>query len=160
MGAKIIIVYYSRTGNTRQMAELVDEGAGKVKEVEIVVKDVKEMVADELMEYDGIVLGSPVYYGQMASDLKKLLDDSVRFHGKLEGRVGGAFASSANIGGGNETTIMSILQALLIHGMIIPGIVHGDHYGPVSIDSPDSRVEKQCRSHGERIARLVLRLKG
>ncbi len=159
MAGKVIVIYYSRTGNTRQMAELVAEGAGKKKGVEVVLKDVKEIVVDELMEYDGIVIGSPVYYGDMASELKKLLDDSVRFHGKLEGRVGGAFASSANVGGGNETTILSILQALLIHGMIIPGVSKGDHYGPVSVAAPDSQVKQQCLAYGERIAGLVLRLK-
>lgn len=52
-------------------------------------------------------------------------------HGKLVGKVGGVFTSSGMIGGGNETTIMSILQGLLIHGMIVQGVQEGNHYGPV-----------------------------
>lgn len=56
------------------------------------------------------------------------------------------------IGGGNETTIMDILKALLIHGMIIRGDSSGDHYGPVSINAPDHRAEAQCRGYGNRIA--------
>jgi multimeric flavodoxin WrbA len=63
--------------------------------------------------------GSPTYYGTMAWELKKLLDESVKFHGKLRGKVGGAFTSSANVGGGNETTVLDILKALLIHGMVV-----------------------------------------
>ena len=160
MAAKIIVIYYSRTGNTKQMAEAIAESAGKKEGIEVTLKDAKEVIVDELMEYDGFIVGSPVYYGGMAAELKKLLDDSVRFHGKLEGRVGGAFASSANIGGGNETTIMNIIQALLIHGMVIPGTAKGDHYGPVSINAPSTAVSEQCRTYGERIANLVLRLKG
>jgi len=82
----------------------------------------------------------------------------VRHHGSLSGKVGGAFSSAANIGGGNETTILSILQAMLIHGMIVPGTADGDHYGPVSIGAPDERASKQCRALGERIAELAEKL--
>ena len=89
----------------------------------------------------------------MASPIKKLLDDSVKFHGELEGKVGAAFASSANVGGGNETTILDIINA-----MIIQGDHQGDHYGSVAIGAPDGRALKQCLRLGERTARLVLRL--
>jgi NAD(P)H dehydrogenase (quinone) len=79
----------------------------------------KASVAD-MTAADAIVMGSPTYYGQMAPQLMQLLTDSVSKHGQLAGKVGGAFASSANIGGGNETTILGILEAMLIHGMISP----------------------------------------
>ncbi|MBS3763896.1 MAG: NAD(P)H-dependent oxidoreductase, partial [Planctomycetes bacterium] len=113
---------------------------------------------DDLLKYDGIIIGSPTYYGDMCYEVKELLDASVKYHGKLTGKVGGAFASSANIGGGNETTIMSILQALLIHGMIVEGTADGDHYGPVSIGAPEERAISQCRELGERVARLAIKL--
>jgi NAD(P)H dehydrogenase (quinone) len=93
----------------------------------------------------------------MAAEVKKFLDDSVKFHGELDGKVGGAFSSSANVAGGNETTIISILQALLIHGMVVQGMPNGDHYGPVAIGKPDDRCKKLCREYGHRIAKLVLR---
>jgi NAD(P)H dehydrogenase (quinone) len=73
----------------------------------------------------------------------------------LSGKVGAAFSSAANIGGGNETTITGILEAMMIHGMIVQGTPSGDHYGAVSIGAPDSRVEKQCRELGLRVAALV-----
>ncbi|MEN3013869.1 MAG: flavodoxin domain-containing protein [Endomicrobiia bacterium] len=156
--AKILIIYYSETGNTKKMAELIAEGV-KEEKIDVVVKNVEDTDAKELLEYDGIIIGSPTYYGLPAYQIKKLLDDSVAFHGSLEGKVGGAFSSSANVGGGNETTIMSIIQAMLIHGMIVKGTSKGDHYGPVSIGKPDLRVEKQCKAYGKMIASLVKKLK-
>jgi NAD(P)H dehydrogenase (quinone) len=155
--AKVLVIYYTRSGNTKKMAELVAEGIKK-EGVDVVVKDVKDTGTDELLAYEGIVIGSPTYYGTMAWEIKKLLDDSVKFHGKLDGKVGAAFASSANIGGGNETTILDILNAMLIHGMIIQGDPQGDHYGSVSIGAPDSRSQKQCARMGSRLAKLVKRL--
>jgi len=152
--SKVLIIYYSRGGNTRKMAELISEGVRK-EALEVTVKDVKDVSADELLKYDGLIVGSPTYYGTMAAEIKKLFDDSVKFHGKLDGKAGAAFASSRNIAGGNETTILDILNAMLIHGMIIQGDPQGDHYGPVAISEPDSRATKECLRMGERFARLV-----
>lgn len=156
--AKILVVYYSRTGNTQKMAEEIAKGIEKEK-VSVEVKRVEQIKASDLLNYEGIIIGSPTYYGTMAFQIKKLLDDSVKFHGELEGKVGAAFASSANVGGGNETTILDILNAMLIHGMIIQGDSSGDHYGPVAINAPDSRALKQCVRLGERTARLIKQLK-
>lgn len=155
--AKVLIVYYSRSGNTRKMAESIAEGIGK-ENVEADVRDVKDVTPADLKAFDAIVVGSPTYYGSMAADIKKMFDESIRFHGKLDGKIGAAFASSANIGGGNETTILDILNAMLIHGMIVQGDWQGDHYGPVAIGSPDERAVKECLRAGGRIARLVKKL--
>lgn len=155
--AKILIMYYSRTGNTKKMAALIEEGA-KGEKADVAVKDVNDVETTELLAYDGIIIGSPTYYGTMAAEIKKLIDRSVSFHGKLKGKVGAAFSSAANIGGGNESTILEILNAMLIHGMIIQGDPAGDHYGPVSIGAPDARVEKQCKALGKKVAALVNKL--
>ncbi len=157
--AKALVIYYSRTGNTKKMAESILEGIKK-EEVDALAKDVKDVEVDELLKYDAIVIGSPTYYGTMASEIKKLLDDSVKFHGKLEGKVGAAFASSANVAGGNETTILDILNAMLIHGMIIQGDPQGDHYGSVAIGAPDARATKECIRLGLRVAKLVKKISG
>ncbi len=157
MASKVLILCYSRTGNTRRMAEFIAEGA-KEAGGDVTLKDVENTEAEELLEYDAIILGSPVYYGSMAGEMKKLLDDSVEFHGRMEGKVGAAFTSSANIGGGNETTILDMLNALLIHGMVVQGNSAGDHYGPVSIGAPDDMVEKQCRVLGHRTVALADKL--
>jgi len=155
--AKVLLVYYSRSGNTAQMAELVKQGLVKGG-VEAVSKTVAETRLDELLEYDGIVMGSPTYYGSMAAELKKLLDDSVKFHGKLDGKVGGAFTSSGALAGGNETTILDILGAMLVHGMVVQGDPRSDHYGPVAVGKPDDRSQKACVRYGERVAALVRKL--
>ncbi len=157
--AKALIVYYSRSGNTKKMAESIAAGMKK-EDVEADVRDVKTVTPADLTAFDAIVVGSPTYYGSMAADIKKLFDESFRFHGKLDGKIGAAFASSANIGGGNETTILDILNAMLIHGMIVQGDWQGDHYGPVAIGSPDERAVKECLRVGGRIARLVKKLTG
>jgi len=157
---KILICYYSRSGNTKKMAYLIQKGVMEEDGVSVDTKEVKDVKVDDLKGYDGIVIGSPTYYGGMASQVKDLLDRSVKFHGKLQDKVGGAFSSSANIGGGNETTVMAILQALLIHGMVVCGDSSGDHYGPVSIDRPNKRVERMCVRYGKRLARLTKQLHG
>jgi len=94
----------------------------------------------------------------MAAPIKQLIDDLVGRHGQLDGKVGAAFTSAANIGGGNETTIMGLIEAMLISGMVVQGDPNGDHYGPVSIGKPDQRVEQQCRRRGQRIAELTKKL--
>lgn len=157
--AKVLIIYYSRSGNTKKMAELIKSSIENEK-LDVVLKDAESTKVDDLLAADTIIMGSPVYYGTMAAPLKKLFDDSVSHHGKLDGKIGGAFSSSANIAGGNETTILDILNAMLIHGMIIQGDTKGDHYGPVSIGRPDQRVEKECLRFGQRIAQLTKKLKG
>ncbi|MBN1620045.1 NAD(P)H-dependent oxidoreductase [candidate division WOR-3 bacterium] len=156
---KILIVYYSRTGNTEKMAHLIAEGL-KSGCAEADVRKVEDISVEELVNYDGIIVGSPVYYGSMASPIKKFFDDSIVLHGKLDGKVGAAFSSSANIAGGNETAIMDIIKAMLIHGMIVWGDPKGDHYGPVAIDAPDERAQKQCRRLGQRVAELIIMLQG
>ena len=141
------------------MAYLIQDGVMQ-EGVEVDTMDVKDVKVDDLKKYDGIIVGSPTYYGTMAAPIKDLFDKSIKLHGKLEDKVGGAFASSANVGGGNETTVMAILQALLIHGMVVCGDHSGDHYGPVSIDKPDKRVQTNCARYGKRVAALTKQLHG
>ena len=130
------------------------------EDVEVDTKDVKEVMIEELRGYDGIIVGSPTYYGGPAPQIKDSFDRSVEYHGELQDKVGGAFSSSANIAGGNETTVMAILQSLLIHGMVVCGDSSDDHYGPVSIENPDSRAERTCIRYGKRVAKLTKKLHG
>lgn len=155
---KVLITYYSRSGNTEQMAQAVAAGAKQVKGAEVEVKPVEELSPDDLLKPDAIIMGSPVYYGTMAAELKSLIDQSVKHHGKLVGKVGGAFASSGGPGGGNETTVLDIIKAQLVHGMIVQGDSGGDHDGPIAVGAPDERSRKECQKLGRRVAELVLRL--
>lgn len=155
--AKVLVLYFTRTGNTKAMAEFVAAGAEK-EGAEVTLKDVEETKPEEMLEYDAVAAGSPTYYGGVAGKMKELFDYSSMFHGKMSGKVGGAFSSSTNIGGGNETTVLDILHAMLIHGMIVQGTHDGDHYGPVSIEYPDDRARAQCEALGQRLAVLAKRL--
>ncbi|TFG61779.1 MAG: flavodoxin family protein [Spirochaetales bacterium] len=157
---RVLILYHSKTGNTKAMAEFVKKGVLQEGITDVLCKTVEETNPEELLHAEGIIIGSPAYYGGMAWQVKKFLDESIKYHKKLQGKVGGAFTSSGLTGGGNETTIQDILHALLIHGMVIQGTASGDHYGPVSIAAPDKTVEKNCENLGRRVAVLVDRLFG
>lgn len=158
---KILISYYSKTGTTEKMAEKVAEGATNSDvETEVDLKYIEDVDIDSLLDYDAFVVGSPTYYGNAAAEIKEFIDKSIAHHGDLEGMVAGAFSSSANAGGGNETTIISLLQNLLVHGMIVQGMPDGDHYGPIVIGNPEEEELQQCKRYGRRIAELVEKVKG
>jgi NAD(P)H dehydrogenase (quinone) len=154
----VLVSYFSHTGNTARMAEAVASGA-KSAGVEVKLKKVEETSLDDLKWSDGIIIGS-TYYGQMAAEVKKLFDKSSDVRGQLENKVGAAFTSSASIGGGNQTTLISIIQAMLIHSMIVVGdpIESGGHYGVIAIGEPNKDSLEACRILGARVARLVTRL--
>ena len=157
--AKILIVYDSRTGNTEKMAFAVAEGAKRVKDIEVVVKKVDEARLEDLLDADGIIVGSPTYYGQMSGKIKTFFDNSVEIHGKLAGKVGAAFTSAGGTASGAETTLLSILKALLVHGMIIQGRADDKHYGAAAVETPNEEEIEMCKGLGKRTAELVLRVK-
>jgi NAD(P)H dehydrogenase (quinone) len=154
---KVLIVYDSRSGNTEKMAHAVAEGV-KSEGVDVEVKKVDEASVDELPNIDGLILGSPVYYGLPTSKIKGFIDASVKYHGKLDGKVGGAFASSGGSHTGAETTIISLIEALFIHGMVVQGTSGANHYGAASVGAPSEKDEDNCRKLGQRVARLVKKL--
>jgi len=157
--AKILVVYDSETGNTEKMAFAVAEGVKQIKGVKVVVKKAGQTSMEDLVRADGIIMGSPTYYGQMSAKLKALIDESVKIHEKLEGRVGAAFTSSGGTATGAETTLLSILQAMLIHGMIVQGRADDKHYGAAAVGSPNKKELKYCIELGKRIASLTVKLK-
>jgi len=154
---KVLVLYYSKTGVTQQMANVIGKTL-KEEKLQVDIFPVEKVTAEVLADYKGIIVGSPTYYGTLAWQLKKLFDESIALHGRLDNRVGGAFTSSANLAGGNETTLFSILQALLIHGMIIQGDPDGDHYGPVSLGDDMDAAERKCRRFAQRFAQLVKKI--
>jgi NAD(P)H dehydrogenase (quinone) len=156
---KVLITYYSRTGNTERMAEEIAKGARDAG-AEVALMPIDQADPKGLRAYDAIIMGSPTYYGSMAADCKKFLDRSVALHGKLDGRVGGAFTSSGGRAGGNETTVLDILKAWLIHGMVVQGTSGEDHYAPVAVEAPDEGSLETCRAYGARLAELAKKLRG
>jgi NAD(P)H dehydrogenase (quinone) len=96
----------------------------------------------------------------MSESMKKFISESVAIRGKLEGKIGAAFTSSGSISGGNETTLLSLLLAMLIRGTIVMGdpIRVGGHYGVAALGKPDKEVIEARRSLGERVGKLTVKL--
>ncbi len=109
--------------------------------VKALLKSTNEVTKGDFLESDGVIAGSPVYFGVMAAELKKVFDEFIGVRRKMEGKVGAAFATSGDLTGGKETTIMSIIQALLIYGMVIVGdpMSATGHYGVASVGPPDKK---------------------
>lgn len=154
---KILIIYDSSSGNTEKMARAIAEGARKVAGVEVLLRKVDQAKVDELLEADGIIMGSPCHFGQMSTKMKAFIDESVKHYGKLDGKVGAAFTSFGG-SGGSETTLLSIIHALLIHGMVVVGRSGRMHYGPVAVGSPNQESIDSCQDLGERVATIVAKL--
>jgi NAD(P)H dehydrogenase (quinone) len=155
---KILIVYDSLTGNTEKMAHAIGEGIKEVKGVDHEIKKVGQARLEDLVVVDAIIMGSPTYYGEMSARLKAFIDSSAAIHGKLEGKVGAAFTSSGGNASGAETTLLSILQTMLVHGMIVQGRPDDKHYGVACVAVPHDKGIDDCRKLGKRTAELTLKV--
>lgn len=196
---KVLVLYYSSYGHLEAMAEAVAEGArtaGATVDIRRVPETAPEAVVkaagfktdsahpviegpDALKEYDAIIVGSPTRFGRMASQMASFWDTAggVWYQGALNGKVGGAFTSSATQHGGNETTLFSIITNLLHFGLTIVGldyghadqqkideVVGGAPYGATTIAGGDgSRMPSAidlagARYQGRRIAEVAAKL--
>jgi len=155
--AKVLVMYYSKTGNTGKVAEAFADGLKREK-VEVTVKKVEDTKVNDLLAYDGIAIGSPTYYGQMAGKIKEFLDESIKVHDKLNGKVGAAFTSSGGYGSGGETTVLSILNAMLVHGMIVQGDSKSKHYGAIVEQAPSEEDRSMVVEKGRQMGQLVKKL--
>ena len=144
---KVLVLYYSSYGHVETMAGAVAEGA-RAAGAEVAVKRVPELVpadvaaksgfktqqaapvatVDELVDYDAIIFGTPTRFGNMAAQMRNFLDQTggLWFGGKLIGKVGSVFVSTATQHGGQETTITSFHTTLLHHGMVIVGVPYSE----------------------------------
>jgi len=158
---QVLVMYYSRTGNTKKLAEEVAKGVKDVKDVMCVLKDVSEVTKEDFLSSDAIIAGSPVYFGTMASDMKEVFDKFVGIRKQMGDKIGAAFATSGDQSGGKETTIFSIIQAMLIYGMIIVGdpLDATGHYGVSCTGSPDRTALSNAVKLGKRVASLVKKVK-
>jgi NAD(P)H dehydrogenase (quinone) len=157
----ILVLYYSKGGNTRKLAEAIAEGVGQIDGVEAVLRHTRDVTKDDFVAADGLIVGSPVYFGTMAAQLKLVLDEFVGVRRKMENKVGAAFSTAGDASGGKETTMMSIIQALLIYGMIIAGdpMSATGHYGTACVGAPDAATRENGQRLGRRVAELVNKLR-
>lgn len=140
------------------MANAVAEGAKKAGPVEIMIQKVSDSTKADLLDADGIILGSPTHYGLMSTNMKAFIDHGEVWQ-QLAGKVGGAFTNSAGVASGGETTLLSLVIAMFIHGMIIPGRADDMHYGVALTGSPNKEGLEHCEKLGRIVASLALKLK-
>jgi len=157
-----LVLYYSKGGNTRKLAEAIVKGVNEVEGVTALIKKTDEVTPDDFLDSEAIIAGSPVYFGTMAAELKKVMDDFIGVRKRMEGKIGAAFATSGDASGGKETTMMSIIQAFLIYGMIIVGdpMSATGHYGVACVGAPDEKAIENGIKLGKRVAEITKKLRG
>ncbi len=194
--AKILILYYSRAGSTEKMAQQIARGVESVGGAEALLRTVPEVstvcekVADsipasgapyatikDLENCDGLALGSPTHFGNMAAPLKHFIDGTTALwlSGALSGKPAGVFTSTGSMHGGQETTLLSMMLPLMHHGMLLMSlpcneialretVSGGTPYGPSHRSEMDSELteheKKLCWVLGERLAKTALAVKG
>ncbi len=157
---KVLVLYFSKGGNTRKLAEAVSKGVEDVEGVDVVLKHTDNVTKEDFISSGGVIAGSPVYFGVMAAELKKVFDEFISVRKQMEGKVGAVFATSGNPTGGKETTMMSIIQVMLVYGMVIVGdpMSATGHFGVACVGSPDSNAEDNAIKLGRRVAELAKKL--
>ena len=157
---EILIVYITKNGRTGAMVEPIRQGIEDAG-VSPLVRSVEEVRWEEMVAADGIIVGTPVRFGDVDWQIKRLFDVTAfqDYPGPLSGKVGGAFTGGGRPGGGAELALLSMLHVLLNHGMVIQGNAHSAHYGPVALrESSPEEVESVCTDWGRHWAQLVQRL--
>lgn len=157
---EILVLYYSKGGNTKKLAHAVAQGIDSLDGVSSVVKTCESVTKEDFLGADGIIAGSPVYFGGMAAPLKQVFDSFVSTRRKMEGKIGAAFTTSGDATGGKETTMMGILQAFLIYGMVITGdpLAATGHYGVACVGEPDNKIIENAKLLGKRVGKLACQL--
>ncbi|WP_199767972.1 NAD(P)H:quinone oxidoreductase [Ketobacter alkanivorans] len=197
MSCRILILYYSRNGHTRDMAKAIARGVEQHHGAEAVLRTVPPVSSeteaskpaipvsgdiyadmDDLENCDGLILGSPTRFGNMAAPLKYFLDSTsaLWMKGALVDKPASAFTSTSSLHGGQESTLLSMLLPLLHHGMIYAGIPYsepgltktkagGTPYGAshwAGADNSRTLDEHEtalCQAQGLRVAKLASKLK-
>lgn len=164
---KVLVAYFSRTGNTEKMAKAVVEGVKGVKATTVVLKKVTEATEEDLFSSDGVIVGSPVQWGSMAGEVKTFFDNWTLKFGirpgnlKMRDKVGAAFTTGQDISGGKELTLLTMLAAMLSNGMII---VSDEAFGAYATTGEkfkgvDEEEMEMGRRLGKRVANIAHRLK-
>ena len=161
---KVSIIYHSETGNTQKMAELIREGCLKLPGVEAKCMTIDNVDDSYVLESQALIFGSPTYEGTCSWQMKKYLDTEPK---GLSGKLGAVFASQNWPGGGGASFAeMTIIAALLVHGMVVysGGISVGTpylHFGAVSRKAPEENLYRdRCIKLGENITTKALELFG
>ena len=193
---KIIVVYYTKQGATENMARIIAHGVESEQQAEACLRTVPEVSTqaphavpppqagppylslDELRQCDGVAMGSPTRFGEMAAPLQFFWEQTTALwlEGALVGKPAGVFTSSGSLHGGQESTLLSMMLPLMHHGMVLCTIPYseealvktqtgGTPYGPSHVagergDRPISEDEKKlCWCFGRHLATIAMKLK-
>jgi NAD(P)H dehydrogenase (quinone) len=147
---KVLILYYSGSGNTKKMAKAIAE-AMKSSAMSATVEDAGKFDVSSLPNYDSIVLGSPTYFSNMAWQVKKLIDESIVHYsgGILKGKVAGILTSAGTSRDGRNCLKMLEVALGFHHGMkVVEGILRVD-------GESDKEVEKRCQEYGKKLVKKI-----
>lgn len=147
---KVLILYYSGSGNTKKMAKAIAEGM-KSGSVEITLEEAGKFDISSMPNYDVIVMGSPTYFSNVSWQVKKVIDESIVHYGggKLKGKVAGIFTSAGTQRDGKDCLKMLELALGLHHKMkVVEGILRVD-------GESDQEVEKRCREYSKRLLKEI-----
>ena len=159
----VLVQYYSETGHTQQMAELVAQGAAMVPGIQVRLKNIEESSAKDVLWADGIALGAPTHLASVPWKVKKFWDSITdECWSKVDGKFGCAFSSEGGLGGGAELSCMALLTVLMNYGMMVFGVTdyvakqHTLHYGAAIYGEPRTQAQKDiCTRLGQRLAEFV-----
>ncbi|MCC8180042.1 MAG: NAD(P)H-dependent oxidoreductase [Planctomycetes bacterium] len=156
---KAAVLYYTRTNNTKKMAEMVVEGMKTVSGFDAQAFALDGVDADFVKAAKCVIVGTPVYLASMAAPVKVWLDDGAMKLG-LNGKIGGAFATANFIHGGGELAVQQILSHMLVLGMFAysGGGAHGQpviHLGPVAIGNDLAAFNETFKTYGARMAKMT-----
>lgn len=117
----VLITYFSHSGHTKSMALAVEEGAKTIPGVRVQLLPLEQVSHQELLQADGIVVGSPVYNANVAPEVQEFIN-SWPFEGRpLKNKVGAAFVTGGGISIGEELVQLNLLHSMLIYGMLVMG---------------------------------------
>ncbi|WP_154224581.1 NAD(P)H:quinone oxidoreductase [Marinicella rhabdoformis] len=188
--SQVLIVYYSKRGNTQKMARLIARGVESVDGCHAIIRTVESdldgapepqdpiVSEQDMKDCAALILGSPCYFGNMASPLKRFIDSTgnLWFSGAMEGKPAGVFTTGSSLHGGQETTLINMMIPLMHYGMIMVGLPYseksllyttsgGSPYGAThwtefeSNRAIDSNEKQLCIAQGKRTAQLASKLK-
>jgi NAD(P)H dehydrogenase (quinone) len=160
---KILVQYYSETGHTQAMAELVAGGAAQIPGIEVRLRTVVESTLEDVVWCDGLALGAPTHLGSIPWQVKKWWDVAVGdLWGKIDGKFACAFSSEGGLGGGAELTCLGLMTILMNYGFLVFGVTdyvapqHTLHYGVTLPGYPKTQAEKDlCTRLGIRLGEWV-----
>jgi NAD(P)H dehydrogenase (quinone) len=159
----VLVAYHSGSGNTEKMAQGVADGVKTVAGASVMLKRVADVAGSDLLTSDAVIVGSPVYFGNMSGEVKTFFDNWLLTLGvfrdfKMRNKVGAAFATGGSVSNGKEVTMLTILGAMLVNQMIVVG--GGGAFGASATTGPDSpgideKELAEARNLGKRVAEIA-----